>query len=254
MRSVSSAPGARRPVRGPRTLLAGAAAVLLACGASGPAVHSQGAGARQFNDSHFHLTNYVQEGTDVRALVKMMGTTHQPFDAVRDPAAAGVVVRQHGGLRAHLLPADRRAALLLLVHRCLHRQRRTGRCLPPERARLDPMITGFNPADMYAADHIRRVLRTFPGVFTGIGEFTIHKEFVSSKVAGDAASPDEPGARPRVRGGRRDRPGRAHPQRHQHAVSAPEPGAVHAGPDEGALRAAPPDVRSSGRTPGSAAS
>ena len=34
------------------------------------------------------------------------------------------------------------------------------------------MITGFNPADMYGVDHIRRVLKTFPGVFTGIGEFT----------------------------------------------------------------------------------
>jgi predicted TIM-barrel fold metal-dependent hydrolase len=50
------------------------------------------------------------------------------------------------------------------------------------------MITGFNPADMYAADHIRRVLLTFPGVFTGIGEFTIHKEFVSSKIPGEIAS------------------------------------------------------------------
>jgi predicted TIM-barrel fold metal-dependent hydrolase len=57
-----------------------------------------------------------------------------------------------------------------------------------EKARFDPMITGFNPTDMYAADHIKRVLNTFPGVFTGIGEFTIHKEFVSSKVAGGAAS------------------------------------------------------------------
>ncbi len=61
--------------------------------------------------------------------------------------------------------------------------------LPPdEKKRLDPMITGFNPADMYAVDHIRRVLQTFPGVFEGIGEFTIHKEFVSSKVAGNTAS------------------------------------------------------------------
>jgi predicted TIM-barrel fold metal-dependent hydrolase len=57
-----------------------------------------------------------------------------------------------------------------------------------EQARFDPMIIGFNPADMYGADHIRRVLQTFPGVFTGIGEFTIHKEFVSAKVAGDVAS------------------------------------------------------------------
>ena len=54
------------------------------------------------------------------------------------------------------------------------------------------MITGFNPADMYAADHIRRVLQTFPGVFTGIGEFTIHKEFVSSKIAGETASLTNP--------------------------------------------------------------
>ncbi len=59
---------------------------------------------------------------------------------------------------------------------------------PAEQARFDPMITGFNPTDMYAADHIRRVLTTFPGVFSGIGEFTIHKEFVSSKIAGETAS------------------------------------------------------------------
>ncbi len=65
--------------------------------------------------------------------------------------------------------------------------------LPKEQqARLDPMITGFNPTDMYAADHIRRVLQTFPGVFTGIGEFSIHKEFVSAKIAGEVASLRDP--------------------------------------------------------------
>jgi predicted TIM-barrel fold metal-dependent hydrolase len=61
--------------------------------------------------------------------------------------------------------------------------------LPAEdRARIDPMITGFNPTDMYAADHIRRVLLMYPGVFSGIGEFSVHKEFVSAKVAGHTAS------------------------------------------------------------------
>jgi predicted TIM-barrel fold metal-dependent hydrolase len=59
---------------------------------------------------------------------------------------------------------------------------------PEQQARLDPMITGFNPTDMYAVDHIKRVLKTFPGVFSGIGEFTIHKEFVSAKIAGETAS------------------------------------------------------------------
>jgi predicted TIM-barrel fold metal-dependent hydrolase len=61
-----------------------------------------------------------------------------------------------------------------------------------EQQRFDPMITGFNPADMYAADHIKRVLQTFPGVFSGIGEFTIHKEFVSSKISGEVASLKDP--------------------------------------------------------------
>ncbi len=64
------------------------------------------------------------------------------------------------------------------------------RLTPDERLRFDPMITGFNPTDMYAADHIRRVLQTFPGVFSGIGEFSIHKEFVSSKIAGEVATLD----------------------------------------------------------------
>jgi hypothetical protein len=63
---------------------------------------------------------------------------------------------------------------------------------PQEQARFDPMITGFNPTDMYGADHIRRVLETFPGVFCGIGEFTIHKEFVSDKVASGPASVFDP--------------------------------------------------------------
>jgi predicted TIM-barrel fold metal-dependent hydrolase len=45
---------------------------------------------------------------------------------------------------------------------------------------------------MYGVDHIRRVLRTFPGVFNGIGEFSVHKEFVSAKVAGETASLTNP--------------------------------------------------------------
>jgi hypothetical protein len=67
------------------------------------------------------------------------------------------------------------------------------RALPEaDRARFDPMITGFNPADMYGVEHIRRVLEAFPGVFTGIGEFSIHKEFVSAKIPGETASLTNP--------------------------------------------------------------
>ena len=138
-----------------------------------------------------HLTNYVQEGTDVNDFLKIMG------NKVGRAILFGIPLQQQwsygntGRFAPDLLPADRRPAVLLLVHRRLIAM--AYRSLPPaEQARLDPMITGFNPADMYAADHISRVLLTFPGVFSGIGEFSIHKEFVSAKIAGGPASLNDP--------------------------------------------------------------
>jgi len=56
-----------------------------------------------------------------------------------------------------------------------------------EKKRFDPMITGFNPNDMYAVEHIKRLLKMYPKTFVGLGEFSIHKEFVSSKIQGASA-------------------------------------------------------------------
>ena len=56
-----------------------------------------------------------------------------------------------------------------------------------EKKRFDPMITGFNPNDMYAVEHIKRLLKMYPNTFVGLGEFSIHKEFVSSKIQGASA-------------------------------------------------------------------
>jgi hypothetical protein len=139
------------------------------------------------NDSHFHLTNYVQEGLSVQDFLKVMG------DKVGRSTLFGIPLQQQW---AHNNTGDFAPTYYLQTDAPLYYYSFTDafiamayRSLPKEQqARLDPMITGFNPADMYAADHIRRVLTTFPGVFSGIGEFTIHKEFVSSKIAGETAS------------------------------------------------------------------
>src|ERR1051325_4011643 len=143
------------------------------------------------NDSHLHLTNYIQEGTDIHDLMKIMGTK------VGRVALFGIPLQQEWSYAntgsfapTYYLQTDAPLYYYSFTDAYVAMAYRS---LPPEdRARIDPMITGFNPADMYAADHIRRVLTTFPGVFSGIGEFTIHKEFVSSKVAGDTASLTNP--------------------------------------------------------------
>ena len=140
-----------------------------------------------FNDTHFHLTNYIQEGIDIHDFLKIMG------NKAGRVALFGIPLQQQWSYR---VDGDRGPTYYLNSDAPLYYYSFTDAWIATaykslskeEQARFDPMITGFNPTDMYAADHIRRVLRAFPGVFSGIGEFSIHKEFVSAKIAGGVAS------------------------------------------------------------------
>jgi hypothetical protein len=147
--------------------------------------------ACDFNDSHFHLTNYVQEGISAADLLKLMGARVCRSTLFGIPLQQEWSYRESGDVAPiYYLEAD---APLYYYSFTDAQIALTYKSLPAaDRARLDPMITGFNPADMYAADHVRRVLTLFPGVFTGIGEFSVHKEFVSPKIAGGAASLTDP--------------------------------------------------------------
>jgi Amidohydrolase len=145
----------------------------------------------ELNDSHFHLTNYVQEGTDIHKFLEIMGTK------VGRVAIFGIPLQQQWSFR---VDGDRAPTYYLNTDAPLYYYSFTDAWIAmaykslskEERVRFDPMITGFNPTDMYATEHIRRVLQTFPGVFSGIGEFSIHKEFVSAKIAGETASLQDP--------------------------------------------------------------
>jgi len=147
--------------------------------------------ANEFNDSHFHLTNYIQQGITAPQFLHIMGSRVGRSTLFGIPLQQQWSYANSGGFApTYYLHSD--APLYYysftdawIAHAYLALTKE-------ERARFDPMITGFNPTDMYAADHIRRVLETFPGVFSGIGEFTIHKEFVSSKIDGDVASLRDP--------------------------------------------------------------
>jgi len=145
----------------------------------------------EVNDSHFHLTNYIQRGTDIHKFLEIMG------NKVGRVALFGIPLQQQWSYRnsddrapVYYLETDSPLyyysftdAWIAMAYKSLTRD---------QQARFDPMITGFNPTDMYAVDHIKRVLKTFPGVFTGIGEFSVHKEFVSAKIAGEVASLNDP--------------------------------------------------------------
>ena len=172
--------------RGARMKSAAAAIAAFLCAA--PALDGA---AYELDDSHVHLTNYVQQGPDVHDFLKTMGTV------VGRAALFGIPLQQTWSYEnsgdfapTYYLQSDAPLYYYSFTDAWIATQYLS--LSPAERARFDPMITGFNPADMYAVDHIRRVLKVFPGVFSGIGEFTIHKEFVSAKVAGPTASLTDP--------------------------------------------------------------
>jgi predicted TIM-barrel fold metal-dependent hydrolase len=157
-------------------------------------MHAQGnnlADTAWFNDSHFHLTNYIQEGITAARFLEIMG------QKVSRSTLFGIPLQQqwshqNSGKFAPTYYLETDAPLYYYSFTDAYIAMQYKSLTKEQQDRLDPMITGFNPADMYAAKHIERVLKTFPGVFTGIGEFTVHKEFVSAKVAGEGASLTNP--------------------------------------------------------------
>jgi hypothetical protein len=181
----------RDPSASARVICALGAFTVWAFATGGPVGRPYADDPGEFYDSHFHLTNYIQEGITAPQFLTIMGSRvgrstlfgiplQQQWSAGNSGEFAPTYYLQSDAPLYYYSFTD---AVIATAYRAL----------PPEdRARFDPMITGFNPADMYGVDHIRRVLTTFPGVFTGIGEFTIHKEFVSSKIAGETPSLTNP--------------------------------------------------------------
>lgn len=140
-----------------------------------------------YHDAHLHLTNYIQEGVTMGEALSLVG------DRVGRLAVMGIPLQQKWD---YFVSGDRapdyylRSAASLYYYSFIDAvlAQQYSQLSAEQKTRVDPMITGFNPTDMYASDQIKRVLLTFPGVFSGLGEFSVHKEFVSSKVTGHAAS------------------------------------------------------------------
>jgi len=156
-----------------------------------PQISSQVIIEPDFHDSHFHLTNYIQEGISIDEYIEIMGSRVGRSTLFGIPLQQTWSYQNSGDYApTYYLHSD--APLYYYSFSDAYIARLYEKLTPEQQARFDPMIIGFNPADMYATDHIKRVLTSFPGVFSGIGEFSIHKEFVSSKVAGEVASLTNP--------------------------------------------------------------
>jgi hypothetical protein len=142
----------------------------------------------QYVDSHFHIANYAMQGVPLKELIdKYMGDKiarsvvfplplQQKWDPYEHYAGDKMPPNYYMGPKAGMYYYSFIDAVVAMDYLKLS---------AADKARLDPMIVGFNPMDEYGAQHIRRMLLIFPGVFAGIGEFSVHKEIVGDKIDDD---------------------------------------------------------------------
>ncbi|MCY4643970.1 MAG: amidohydrolase family protein [Bacteriovoracales bacterium] len=145
---------------------------------------------RPMADVHFHVRNYIQKGITLAQAYETLKRA-----GVKRAAVFGIPLQQRWDMETDISPSyylhdDQHLYYYSAIDAILASEYQS--LTPTQRNVFDPMIVGFNPTDGRAVDHIKNMLRSFPGTFTGIGEFSIKKEVVSSKIAGGAANIEDP--------------------------------------------------------------
>ena len=193
-------------------LLASAALALVLVGFANRGV------AHDFNDSHFHLTNYIQEGLTLPEFLKIMGSK------TGRAAVFGIPLQQKWDYFESAIPcprllsARRCRALLLLVHGRRHR----GSVLAS--ARGGSRADRSHDHRVQSHRHVRGRSHT-QGAVDVSGRFLGHRRvfrpqgvrFLESGGAYGQPAQSGAGQDTDVRG--RSRPGRDTPQRHQYRAS-----------------------------------
>lgn len=164
----------------------------------------------QYSDCHFHPTSYIQEGRTGAELIAdmdhlriryatMMPIPTNVLSSQPDPAWKPLSGAHHCGPSYYLPPRLMTSPTLNqqdIAEACQASElyMNTGvdattalryRQLPAEaRKRLDPMVTGLHIGDMHCSAYLLHKLHEYPGVFTGVGEITVHKEVVEQLFTG----------------------------------------------------------------------
>lgn len=145
---------------------------------------------RVYTDAQLHYVNFVQETDGMDALFEAMDAGN-----IRDVAIMGLGVakkweesapkepRYYMGDEAPVYYYSATDALLAEAVQALPAERR---------ARLHPFITGFNPTDLNAVNHIRLMLELYPGLWKGIGEILTRHDDLTALTKGETPRANHP--------------------------------------------------------------
>ena len=141
-----------------------------------------------YNDEHFHIQDFKADGPPMVDVVKMMQrhvcrTTMMGLavtvahDPLIDRDFAPVYYTQTDAQSLYYNAIQD----VLVAHKFL--------ALPDaERKQVDPLMSAFNLKDAHAGEYIKKMVKLYPGVWSGFGEIHFKKQEFSEKIAGGPPS------------------------------------------------------------------
>jgi len=160
------------------------------------------------SDSHFHPTQYTQQGIlpeEMLAMMDKVGVYRSvimpiPTDVIpcghpdnnHIPPEDYYVPKEDMSMARHELTAEREDKIAKSAHLVVNQQVDADTAdfmdmsglTDAQRDRLDPMVTGLHLGSPLSSEALLKKLHKDPGTFTGIGEVTIHKELVERQFDG----------------------------------------------------------------------
>ncbi|MDH0630126.1 amidohydrolase [Pseudomonas mosselii] len=137
----------------------------------------------RYSDAHLHYVDFFQETEGMPALLKAMDAA-----GVEQSMISGIAVakkwHEDEPKRPRYYAGDDAdaywySATDLYVAAALQK-------LPAQqRRRFHPFLTGFNPVDKNAVNHIERMLDLYPGLWQGIGEVFTRHDDLTALTSGD---------------------------------------------------------------------
>ncbi|MGH2912846.1 MAG: hypothetical protein ACRDJ3_10290, partial [Solirubrobacteraceae bacterium] len=164
-------------------LLAGCASSKASEGVTTPVIPSgQGAATpspppvsgRKLVDAHFHMTDFLQRTDGIRAALAAMDAA-----GVTDIMITGMPLVKKWSkedARQPLYYLEDESPVYWYSATDVLVAREVLSAPESERHRFHPFITGFNPTDRNAIDHVKRMVEWYPGLWQGIGEVLTHHD------------------------------------------------------------------------------
>lgn len=144
--------------------------------------------SRKLADAHFHLVDFLQRTDGVRAVLAAMDAA-----GVTDTMLTGMPLVKKWSkedVRQPLYYLEDESPVYFYSATDVLVAREVLSAPAAERHRLHPFITGFNPTDRNAIDHIKRMVEWYPGLWQGIGEVITHHDELTGLTPGEIARPD----------------------------------------------------------------